>query len=55
MTYKDLLTELEDMATDQLDLDIMIYIDEEFFPVRALSVQEKDGRLRDGHPFIEVV
>lgn len=54
MTYRNLLHKLEELEDEQLDFDIMIDIDEEFIPMSSLEIDEKEGRLGDGHPYINI-
>jgi|10_taG_2_1085330.scaffolds.fasta_scaffold00527_21 hypothetical protein len=54
MTYKALLSELHDLDDDQLDMPILALVDDEFYPVTELTVQEGSDRLEDGYPYIEV-
>ena len=56
MTYRELLNELERLDEDQLQFEIMTHIDEEFYPVSKLSINDKtkDDRLEDGHPYFDV-
>ena len=54
MTYRDLLDHLEQLEDEQLNLKVMCFFDDEFYKATGCSVQEKDGCLDDGYPFIEV-
>ena len=54
MTYRELLDEIHDLEEDQMEMDVMALVDEEFYPIRSIDVQDKDSSLKDGHPFLEV-
>ena len=54
MTYRELLSEIELLEEDQLDMIVMIDVDEEFYDVKELDVQELDDRLKDGHPYLVI-
>ena len=54
MTYKDLLHRLEELEEEQLDFNVMCYMDEEYFAVNDFQIKEKNGRLEDGHPYIVI-
>ena len=54
MTYKELLNQLEELEDEQLDFQVMCYMDEEYFSVNSLEIKEKNGRLDDGHPYIVI-
>jgi len=52
MTYRELLTHLEELEDDQLELPVMGLIDEEYYKVNELLIKEMDGCLKDGHPYL---
>lgn len=55
MTYRDLLEQIDQLEEDQLDFQVVAYVDDEFFRVSGLQIhEEKDSRLDDGHPYLEV-
>ena len=54
MTYAQLMEHLSDLEDEQLDMQVMAYIDEEFFKVKDLSIHENSGTLEDGHPYLDV-
>ena len=54
MTYNQLLEELQNLDAEQLEEQVMAHIDEEYYPIAEIKIQEKDDRLRDGHPFLEI-
>ena len=54
MTYGQLLAELENLEDDQLDMNVTIDIDEEFFEIKELKMQEGADRLSDGHPYFTI-
>jgi|TARA_R110002051_G_scaffold122417_1_gene195510 hypothetical protein len=54
MTYKELLDMLGQLDDEQLDFQVMAYVDEEFYKATELNIHEKEDRLKDGHPYIEI-
>ena len=54
MTYRQLLTELEGFEEDQLDMNVTVDIDEEFFNVKTIAEQEGQDQLVDGHPYFVI-
>jgi|TARA_Y100000310_G_C20633810_1_gene790102 hypothetical protein len=54
MTYSDLLEKLQELEEEQLDHPIMATVDEEFYRVINLKVQEGQDQLSDGYPFLEI-
>ena len=54
MTYKQLLDYLQELDDEQLEFPVMAHVDEEFYKVTELNIQEKEDRLKDGHPYLEV-
>tara|TARA_R110000751_G_scaffold167000_3_gene272843 strand:+ start:65 stop:232 length:168 start_codon:yes stop_codon:yes gene_type:complete len=54
MTYRELLHSLEDLEAEQLDYNVMCYIDEEFYAAEDMQIKDKNDRLEDGHPYIVV-
>ena len=54
MTYRELLHHLEELEEEQLDFNVMCYIDDEYYAATGIEVKEKNGRLDDGHPYIVV-
>ena len=54
MTYRELLDMLGQLDDEQLDFQVMAYVDEEFYKATEFSIQEKEDRLKDGHPYIEI-
>tara|TARA_B100001123_G_scaffold437414_1_gene569553 strand:+ start:462 stop:629 length:168 start_codon:yes stop_codon:yes gene_type:complete len=55
MTYSELLTALSELDEEQLDLNVTVSVDDEFYEAKDLHVQEKDDVIRDGHPFLEII
>ena len=54
MTYRDLLTRIDDLEEEQLDMDVMIDVDDEFFPAEEFKIDELADRLEDGHPYLTI-
>ena len=54
MTYRQLLHSLEELEDEQLDYNVFVFFDEEYFSCSALDIKEKNDRLDDGHPYIVV-
>mgnify|MGYP003628014445 FL=1 len=54
MTYQELLDILNELEDDQLQMSVMIDIDEEYYNVKAVDVQDKDDRIKDGQPYFTV-
>jgi len=56
MTYKQLLETLDDLEPEQLELNVTAFIDEEFFPIINLKVNDsqQDDRLEESHPYLEI-
>ncbi len=54
MTYKELYDMLGQLDDEQLEFPVMAHVDEEFYKVTELNIQEKEDRLKDGHPYLEV-
>tara|TARA_R110002051_G_scaffold163315_1_gene234685 strand:+ start:368 stop:532 length:165 start_codon:yes stop_codon:yes gene_type:complete len=54
MTYRQLLAELEQLEEDQLDMNVTVDIDEEFFNIKEVVEQEGEDRLSDGHPYFTI-
>ena len=54
MVYRELLAHLEELEDDQLELPVMCMVDEEFYKSHDLLIKEKDGNLKDGHPYLIV-
>ena len=52
MTYRELLVHLEDLEDEQLSLEVMCLMDDEYYQPTQYDIKEKDGRLRDGHPYL---
>ena len=61
MTYKELADSLDNLESEQMEMQVMALVDEEYYPVSSIVVQDKDSNdegdingMRDGHPFLEV-
>tara|TARA_Y100000310_G_scaffold302053_1_gene339059 strand:+ start:372 stop:539 length:168 start_codon:yes stop_codon:yes gene_type:complete len=54
MTYSELLAILDELEEEQLDFKVTVSVDEEFYEAKKLCVQDKDDRILDGHPFLEI-
>tara|TARA_R100000152_G_C6736633_1_gene160754 strand:- start:794 stop:961 length:168 start_codon:yes stop_codon:yes gene_type:complete len=54
MTYREILDFLQELDDEQLDFPAMAHVDEEFYGVKEINVQEKEDRLTDGHPYFEI-
>ena len=54
MRYFDLLEQLQDLEEEQLDQQIMATVDDEFYRVIKLNIQDGQEQLSDGHPFLEI-
>jgi hypothetical protein len=54
MTYYELLESLQALEEEQLDHPVMAIVDEEFYKVVSLRVQEGQDQLSDGHAFLEI-
>ena len=54
MRYFDLLEQLQDLEEEQLDQPVMATVDDEFYRVTSLKVQDGQEQLSDGHPFLEI-
>ena len=54
MTYQELVDSLSELEDDQLALPVMIDVDDEYYGIKSVLVQEKDDRLEDGHPYLVV-
>ena len=54
MTYRELLTHIEDLEEEQLDFKVMGYVDEEFYSISKIEIKDKNDRLDDGHPYLIV-
>ena len=52
MTYRQLLAELEQL--EELDMNVTVDIDEEFFNIKEVVEQEGEDRLSDGHPYFTI-
>ncbi len=59
-TYKDLLSDLESLSEEQLNLDVVVYFKEadEFRPMKTMEVvapgDEHSSVLDFGHPFLPI-
>ena len=54
MTYEQLLNELNELHDDQLHMEALAQIDDEFFPITNIGVQDGQDDLVDGTPFLEI-
>ena len=54
MKYHELLESLQALEEEQLDHPVMAIVDEEFYRVVDLRVQDGQDQLSDGHAFLEV-
>ena len=54
MKYYELLESLQALEEEQLDHPVMAIVDEEFYKVVSLQVQEGQDQLSDGHAFLEI-
>ena len=54
MTYRNLLNHLNDLEEEQLDMDIMVDVDDEFYPAEEFKIDEDPDRLEDGHPYLTI-
>lgn len=54
MTYKELLDWLQSLSPADLESDISIEMDEEFFEVRGVYIYPETDVLDEGHPVIVV-
>ena len=52
MTYRDLISELENLEDDQLDLQVYALMDGEYYSVVKLRANDKLGQLQEEHPFL---
>ena len=55
MTYSELLAILSELDEEQLDLNVTVNVDDEFYEAKELHIQDKDDVVRDGHPFLEII
>ena len=56
MTFRQLQHFLYELEDEQLDFDVIIQMDGEYYPVKDLQIcnEKEDDRLDDGHPYLEV-
>ena len=54
MTYRELLDTLQEFCDDELDCPIMAAVDEEYYPVKSVTMHDGHDILSDGHPYLEV-
>jgi hypothetical protein len=54
MTYRELLNDIEELEEEQLDFNVMGYIDEEYYSISKIEIKDKNGLLQDGHPYLIV-
>ena len=54
MTYQELLDILDELEEDQLQMLVMIDIDDEYYNIKTVDVQDKDDRIKDGQPYLTV-
>ena len=54
MTYRELLNHIDELEEEQLDFNVMGYIDEEYYSISTMEIKDKNGRLDDGHPYLIV-
>jgi len=54
MTYQELQDILNELEEDQLQMLAMIDIDDEYYNIKAVDVQEKNDRIDDGQPYFTV-
>ena len=51
MTYRELLETIDEFEDDQLDMPVMVDVDDEFYHIDKITVQDKDDRVPDGQPY----
>jgi hypothetical protein len=55
MTYRDLLKKLALMDSEQLDSDLTIFVQDEFYPAELLVTDEAtEDRLDHNHPYLKI-
>ena len=54
-TYSELLAILSELDEEQLDLNVTVNVDDEFYEAKEVHIQDKDDVIRDGHPFLEII
>lgn len=54
MTYKTLLDKLSKLNQEQLNMDVTIYIHDEYYPATRLFISLDSDVLDDDHPVIMV-
>jgi hypothetical protein len=54
MTYRELMTRIQQMTEDQKDSDLTIFVSDidEFYPAELRFTDESEDRLDPSHPFI---
>jgi len=53
ITYRDLLRKLKTLSEEQLDMDLTLYSDGEYYPAEILLTDEDDV-LDANHPYIAI-
>jgi len=54
MTYRNLLKFLNTLTDEELNMNVTIRIDSEFWPVSNAMIEDTDGILDNGHPFLSI-
>jgi hypothetical protein len=53
-TYRDLLRKLKTLSEEQLDMDLTLYSDGEYYPAEILLTDEDEDRLDPNHPYFAI-
>lgn len=53
ITYRDLLRKLKTLSEKQLDMDLTLYSDGEYYPAEIL-LTDADDVLDENHPYIAI-
>lgn len=54
MTYLQLLKALQKLDMSQLDMDVTVDVDGDFFRVELLAISDDYDILDEGHPFLTI-
>lgn len=56
MTYKQMLSFINELSDEQLEMDVTVYLetDDEFFPVLDFAVTDETDVLDTDHPYIVI-
>ena len=55
MTYKELQQELNKLSNEQLNMDITIRIEDEYYPMKKFEITSKEPDILDGnHPALAI-